>query len=68
MVQTLYVNKNAHGENVFPTVTEALVASGETKDTPVEIRIAPGIYHEKIEIRRGNLALIGEGHAPSDVC
>jgi pectinesterase len=67
MVQTLYVNKNAHGENVFGAVTEALVAAGETGDTPVEIRIAPGIYHEKIEIRRGNLALIGEGHAPSDV-
>jgi pectinesterase len=67
MVQTLYVNKNARGGNVFGAVTEALAASGETGDTPVEIRIAPGIYHEKIEIRRSHLALIGEGSSPSDV-
>jgi pectinesterase len=34
---------------------------------PVTIRIAPGFYHEKIEIRRSNLTLIGEGASPSDV-
>jgi pectinesterase len=34
---------------------------------PVTIRIAPGIYREKVEIRRSNLTLIGEGTSPNDV-
>lgn len=71
MNKTYYVSRTAPpggDANVFHTVTEALSAvKKDDRSRAVTIRIAPGIYHEKIEIRRGNLTLIGEGTSPSDV-
>ncbi len=50
-------------EGAFPTVSAALAAACEEvpdASVPVEVRIAPGEYRERVEIRRPNVTLAGE--------
>ncbi len=53
----------AGAEGTYPTVGAALAAACEEvadASVPVEIRIAPGEYRERVEIRRPNVTLVGE--------
>lgn len=54
------VSKTLHGENCFTTVGEAIAALPADKAIPVTIRISPGIYHEKLELSRPHVTLLGE--------
>ncbi len=59
--------RNVPGDGLrFRTITEALKAMPEGSAEPVLILIEPGIYREKLEVRRGNVTLRGTG-APEDV-
>ncbi len=74
----LYVDQNAAKEgavghagsvplSAYPTLRAAIEAAPSDPKEPVEIRLAPGIYKEKLWIRRSHLTLIGTGASPDDV-
>ena len=67
MNQTIYVSKNSSGVDAFTSVSDAIASVEAASDIPVTIEIAPGIYHEKIEIHRDNLTIVGTGTAPEEV-
>ncbi|MCR4617506.1 MAG: pectin methylesterase [Lachnospiraceae bacterium] len=50
----------------YATLTEA-IASLPQNDEIYTIKIKPGSYYEKIELRRGNLVIEGMGNFPSEV-
>lgn len=54
------VSKTLQGENHFLTVGQAIAALPADTDLPVTIFIKPGTYHEKIELKRSNVILMGE--------
>lgn len=45
------------GEHALQRAIDSLPADG----TPAVIRLAPGVYHEKVELRRGNTTIEGAG-------
>ena len=47
----------APGENALQNAINALAAD----DTPVTLRLAPGEYREKVELRRANTTIEGAG-------
>ena len=55
--------KSKEQGNCFGTINEALASLGDAKEAILLIR--PGIYHEKIEIRRSGVTLRGTG-VPED--
>lgn len=55
-----FVSKTFQGENHFLTVGQAIAALPTDNDLPVTIFIKPGTYHEKIELKRSNVILMGE--------
>ena len=62
MDNILYVG----GDNSqFNTLTEAIKALPDN-DEMFALRIAPGEYKEKIELRRGNLLIEGMGNFPDE--
>lgn len=67
MSKIIYVSKTRSGANVFQSITAALSSLDDSSQEPVTIEIAPGIYHEKIEIRRDNLTIVGTGTSPEEV-
>ena len=54
------VSKTQTGENCFSTVAAAIAALPTDNHTPVTILIKPGIYHEKLELSRPHVILLGE--------
>ena len=50
----------------FPTITAALATIPDTNLDNYEIDIAPGSYHEKIEITAPHVSLVGMGGSPQD--
>lgn len=53
-------------ENNFPSVTKALQSLPPDGTEPITIEIDPGIYHEKITIRRPFVTLVGCGMQAKD--
>ncbi len=54
------------GKGGFPTIGKALsyikeIRENENTDSPIEIRIAPGIYHEYLQITEPYITLAGAG-------
>lgn len=62
MLQYL-VSKTAQGKNSFTSVSEAIAALPSDTDTPVTIKIKPGVYCEKLQLCRSNVTLLGEDTA-----
>ena len=61
------IDKNtAVSESCFNSVSEALSALPENEEEQYILKIAPGKYYEKLEIRRGNLIIEGCGASPED--
>lgn len=54
-----HVSKN--GSATYKTINEALAAAKSYKDEPVTIFIAPGVYKERLEIKKPFLTLAKEG-------
>lgn len=54
------VSKTLQGKNCFPTVGKAITALPVDADIPVTILIKPGTYHEKVELSRSHVTLLGE--------
>lgn len=50
----------------FPTITAALATIPDTNLDNYEIDIAPGSYHEKIELTAPHVSLVGMGSNPQD--
>lgn len=50
----------------FPTITAALATIPDTNLDNYEIDIAPGSYHEKIELTAPHVSLVGMGGNPQD--
>lgn len=57
------VSQNLQEENCFHTINEAIDALPSKEDVPVTILIKSGIYHEKVELSRSNVTLLGENAA-----
>ncbi len=55
---TILVAKD--GSGAFTSLQEAIYQIPDDRDYPVTIYMKPGIYHEKIFIRKENINLIGE--------
>lgn len=51
----------------YKTVTQALEFANTIPETPVEIHLRPGVYHERPEIRRGGVTLRGDGAATTKI-
>ncbi len=71
MQETLYVSSNPgirekkHAKEFF-SITDALSTIPDNNQTPAVIRIAPGIYHEKLTIRKPFVTLEGTGKSSAD--
>ncbi len=55
-----YVNPNK-AVACYHTIAEAIAALPEDPNEPAEIVLSHGTFHEKVEIRRNNLTITGEG-------
>jgi pectinesterase len=55
-----YVNPNK-AISCYHTIAEAIAALPEDPKEPAEIVLSAGTFHEKVEIRRSNLTITGEG-------
>ncbi|MCR4599508.1 MAG: pectin methylesterase [Acetatifactor sp.] len=62
-----YVTKGLNSGNgdCFASISQALDSISKEEKEPIVITLAPGIYHEKLEIRRPSVTLEGEG-APEE--
>ncbi len=56
--QTILVAKD--GSGAFASLQEAIYHIPDERDYPVTIYLKPGVYHEKVFIRKENINLIGE--------
>lgn len=66
-MKTFIVSKN-NTANSYPTISDALCEIEKLpSEEPVTLEIEPGIYHEKLEIRRSNLTILGTGTIAADV-
>lgn len=66
MELTLYVSKNPATAGTYQNLTDALAAVPRENDAPVLIRMASGIYQEKITIDRPFVTIEGCGGTPAD--
>ncbi|MCM1425538.1 MAG: pectinesterase family protein [Eubacterium sp.] len=64
----IYVSKDGAERSGFTSVTDALQSVPKDNKEAVEIRIAPGVYHEKIIIDRPFVTLIGCGKNNKQTC
>lgn len=62
----VYVSARGDRQADYGTIGEAIKALPKEEDIPATIKIAPGIYHEKLELRRANVRIEGEGDTPED--
>lgn len=62
----VYVSANEREQADFRTIGEAIQALPGEEEIPAVIKIAPGTYHEKLELRRANVKLEGTGDNPGD--
>lgn len=67
MNNTIYIDKSSSNPDTYSSISEALdYILDFPEGYPVTISIAPGIYHEKLEVLRSDLTIIGSGKTPSD--
>lgn len=64
-MKDFYVSKT--DSNKYSTINDALTAAEILGDEPVTIHIEPGIYKERIEVKKPYLTLVGEGKNSEDV-
>ena len=57
-MQTIYVDKNR--PDAFHSLQEAVLAVPDNREETMRICVAPGIYEEKVFIRKENLEIVGE--------
>ncbi len=57
-MQTIYVDKNR--ADAFSSLQEAVLAVPDHRQETIRILVAPGIYEEKVFIRKENLEIVGE--------
>ena len=58
-MQTILVSKT--NPNAFPTLQEAVLSIDDSRTETVRIQIEPGIYEEKVFIRKENIEIVGSG-------
>lgn len=63
----LYVSANPKDKAEFTCIADAISSLPEEEDVQAVIRIAPGTYYEKLELRRANVKIEGMGDSPEDV-
>ena len=62
---TITVAKNK--KNAFPTLQEAVLSVADGLSETVRICVEPGVYEEKVFIRKENLEIVGMGPDPGAV-
>ena len=64
----ILVNNRYPGDNnsEFISLTEAIASLSSDESEHITIKIAPGEYYEKIELRRGNVTIEGTGSEAKD--
>ena len=55
---TIHVSKN--DPSAFSTLQEAILAIDDRHDEAIRIEVAPGIYEEKLFIRKENIEIVGD--------
>lgn len=55
---TIHVSKN--DPSAFHTLQEAILSIDDRHDETIRIEVAPGIYEEKVFIRKENIEIVGE--------
>lgn len=55
------------GDNIYPTIAEAVAALPADGAEPAVIRVEPGIYEEVVEVRRPNVTIRGMGRPEETV-
>lgn len=66
MQTELTVTPEAQAPGHFCTIQDAIDSIPSDNHTPVTIRIAPGIYREKLTLEKPCVTLLGLGDSPSD--
>lgn len=67
MNNIIYVDHSSSNPDAYSSIREALALIMDLPENiPVTLSIAPGVYHEKLEISRSNLTIIGSGSCASD--
>ena len=66
MQTELTVTPGAQASGHFCTIQDAIDSIPSDNHTPVTIRIAPGIYREKLTLEKPCVTLLGLGDSPSD--
>jgi pectinesterase len=64
----ILVNNRCPGDNnsEYISLTEAIASLSSDESEHITIKIAPGEYYEKIELRRGNVTIEGTGSEAKD--
>ncbi len=60
---TVAPDGNSAAENTFSTITQAIAQIPKDNDEPVTIKVAPGVYEEKITLDHPHVHLIGTSAA-----
>ena len=55
---TIHVSKN--DPSAFSTLQEAILSIDDRHDEAIRIEVAPGIYEEKLFIRKENIEIVGD--------
>ena len=55
---TIHVSKN--DPSAFSTLQEAILSIDDRHDETIRIEVAPGIYEEKLFIRKENIEIVGD--------
>ena len=55
---TIHVSKN--DPSAFSTLQEAILSIADRHDEAIRIEVAPGIYEEKLFIRKENIEIVGD--------
>lgn len=66
MQTELTVTPGTQASGHFCTIQDAIDSIPSDNHTPVTIRIAPGIYREKLTLEKPCVTLLGLGDSPSD--
>lgn len=66
MKKTIYISSDTKNPGDFLRISDALDSIPEGNLTPVTMKIAPGIYHEKLTINKPFVTLEGMGNTDSD--
>lgn len=63
---TVYVSADGDKKGDYKTVSQAILSLPKDEEIPAVIKIAPGVYHEKLELRRANVKIEGMGNTPEE--